>query len=78
MFVGMLPNINMLPEELEKDQWGYIITDGNMATNIETVYAAGDVRSKVYRQIATAVNDGAIAAINFGTYLKNCSDCYGK
>ena len=43
---------------------GYIKTDENMCTNLPGVYAAGDIRAKQVRQVATAVSDGAIAAIN--------------
>jgi len=46
------------------DDWGYIQADEDMKTNIDGVYAIGDVRSKKYRQITTAVADGTIAAIS--------------
>jgi len=49
--------------EIEKDEWGYIKTNEDMKTSIEGVYAVGDLRSKKYRQITTAVADGTIAAI---------------
>jgi len=42
---------------------GYILTNEDMATNIPGVFAAGDVRAKKVRQIATAVGDGAVAGI---------------
>ena len=48
---------------------GYIITDENMKTNIEGIFAAGDVRSKVARQVTTAVNDGTIAGMNAIKYI---------
>ena len=48
---------------LSLDKWGYVETDGEMLTNVEGVYAVGDVRTKAYRQITTAVADGTIAAI---------------
>lgn len=44
------------------DDQGYIVTDETMATAVPGVYAAGDVRKKVLRQVVTATNDGAIAA----------------
>lgn len=47
---------------VEKDEGGYILTDENMKTNIDGVYAVGDVRAKSLRQIVTACADGAIAA----------------
>lgn len=63
VFVGMKPNTDLLQDEIEKDEWGYIKTDEDMMTSIEGVYAVGDLRSKKYRQITTAVADGTIAAI---------------
>ncbi len=64
VYVGRMPNSNLLHLNLNLDESGYIITDEYMRTNIKGVYAAGDIRSKQIRQIATAVSDGMIAAIN--------------
>lgn len=63
VFVGMKPNTDMLSGNLETDTWGYIKTDEEMHTSIPGVFAVGDVISKKYRQITTAVADGTIAAI---------------
>ncbi len=63
IFIGMKPNIDLFKENLELDQWGYIKTDEDRQTSIPGVYAVGDVISKKYRQITTAVADGTIAAI---------------
>jgi len=63
VFTGFKANIGMFKGNLELDQWGYIKTNEDMRTNIEGVYAVGDVISKKYRQITTAVADGTIAAI---------------
>ncbi len=63
VFAGFLPNLAGFPDKLEKDDWGYLRTDEDMVTNIPGVYAAGDVRTKKFRQITTAVSDGTIAAI---------------
>ena len=68
LYIGFLPDtINI--DGLNKDESGYVITDENMKTNIEGLYAAGDCRSKNLRQIATAISDGAIAAVSIGKYL---------
>ena len=64
IFVGMKPNTSLFEGDLETDEWGYIKTNEDMLTNIEDVYAVGDIRSKKYRQITTAVADGTIAAIS--------------
>jgi thioredoxin reductase (NADPH) len=63
IFIGMKPNIGLFRDELALDQWGYIKTDDDMRTNIPGIYAVGDVISKKYRQITTAVADGTIAAM---------------
>jgi thioredoxin reductase (NADPH) len=63
VFIGMKPNIEMFRDKLELDKWGYIKTDEDMLTSMPGIYAVGDVISKKYRQITTAVADGTIAAI---------------
>ncbi len=63
VFIGMKPNIDLFRNKLELDQWGYIKTNEDMQTSMPGIYAVGDVISKKYRQITTAVADGTIAAI---------------
>ena len=63
IFIGMKPNVQLFKDKLTLDQWGYIKTDEDMRTNLPNVFAVGDVISKKYRQITTAVADGTIAAI---------------
>lgn len=63
IFIGMKPNIDLFKDRLKLDQWGYIMTDEDRQTSIPGVYAVGDVISKKYRQITTAVSDGTIAAM---------------
>lgn len=63
IFIGMKPNIELFKEKLQLDQWGYIKANEDMQTSVPGVYAVGDVISKKYRQITTAVADGTIAAI---------------
>lgn len=70
VFVGMQANTELLPASLKKDQWGYIITNEDMETNLPGVYAVGDVRSKRIRQAATAVGDGAIAGVLVEKYVE--------
>ncbi len=55
---------------IEMDDAGYILTDDDMKTNVNGVYAAGDLRPKSLRQIITAVSDGAIAATDAGKYIE--------
>lgn len=61
IFTGMLPQTDLV-EMLPKDEAGYIKTNEEMETLMPGLYAAGDVRSKSFRQVVTAVSDGAIAA----------------
>ena len=63
VFIGMKPNIDLFRDKLELDKWGYIKTNEDMQTSLPDIYAVGDVISKKYRQITTAVADGTIAAI---------------
>ncbi len=70
IFVGFIPNIGEFGKKLDLDQWGYVKTDEAMRTNIDGVYAVGDVASKRYRQITTAAADGTIAAIDIGKDLE--------
>ncbi len=69
IFVGITPNTVWLKGRVELDEWGFISTDAEMATSIPGIFAAGDVRSKLLRQISTAVGDGAIAAYAAEHYL---------
>ncbi|MCI7239082.1 MAG: thioredoxin-disulfide reductase [Peptoniphilaceae bacterium] len=70
IFVGYLPQTELFENVLEiKD--GYIDTDEDMKTNIEGVFAVGDVRRKKVRQMVTAAADGCIAAISANRYLEN-------
>jgi len=63
VFIGQKPNLEMFGDQLKLDKWGYVQTDEDMRTNIDGVFAVGDVGSKKYRQITTAIADGTIAAI---------------
>jgi thioredoxin reductase (NADPH) len=63
IFAGMKPNLEEVAGLFTLDQWGYIKTDGTMHTNLPDVFAVGDVASKQFRQITTAVSDGTVAAI---------------
>ena len=65
VFIGFKSNVSVLGDTLpEMDKWGYIKTNEDMQTNLADIYAIGDIISKKYRQITTAVADGTIAAIS--------------
>jgi len=69
--IGISPNTEWLRGLLPLDRGGFILTDENMATQIPGIFAVGDVRAKKLRQIATAVGDGATAAISAEHYLQD-------
>jgi thioredoxin reductase (NADPH) len=69
IFIGMKPNTSLFADSLDIDQWGYIKTDEDMRTSLSDIYAVGDVSSKKYRQITTAVADGTIAAMSIAKEL---------
>lgn len=71
VFVGIEPNAEFLPQELQRDDHGFIHTDTEMRTNLTGVFAAGDIRSKLCRQVSTAVGDGATAAQAAFVYLEH-------
>lgn len=69
VFVGLDPITEVFRGHIEMDERGYIITDTEMRTNVEGVFAAGDVRQKTLRQVITAAADGAIAVIAAEEYI---------
>ncbi len=72
-FVGQTPNTKLVDALLTIDN-GYISTKDVVATDVSGLFVAGDCRVKDVRQIATAVNDGAIAAIKAFQYIKTLSN----
>jgi len=69
IFVGSIPQTASLPAELAKDESGSIVTDDRMETSIRGLFAAGDVRATPFRQVITAVSDGAVAAHCAAQYI---------
>ncbi len=70
IYVGYKPNSDLVKDLVKTDEQGYIITDENMATSVPGIYACGDVRQKLVRQISGAVGDAATAAIAAQQYLE--------
>lgn len=70
IFIGMKPNLDLFGDKLELDDWGYVKTDEDKRTSMPDVYAVGDVSSKKYRQITTAIADGTVAAISITKELE--------
>ena len=68
-FIGLLPKSELFEGQIELEK-GYIVTDADMKTSTEGVFAAGDIRKKSLRQVVTAAADGAIAAVGAGKYIE--------
>ena len=70
LFVGLSPRTQFLKNLVQMDKEGYILTNENCETSVRGIFAAGDCRKKLLRQIATAVGDGATAAFAAEKYLE--------
>ncbi|MEJ2136664.1 MAG: thioredoxin-disulfide reductase [Desulfofustis sp.] len=75
ILIGITPNNEMLPlDQLKADKWGFIPTDNETLTSIPGVYAAGDIRSKLMRQVVNACGEGANSVVAAEHYLKTRSE----
>ncbi|MBI5495764.1 MAG: thioredoxin-disulfide reductase [Deltaproteobacteria bacterium] len=70
IFIGMVPQTELLKGVVPLDKWGYVETADDMSTPVPGLYVAGDVRAKKFRQITTAVADGTIAALAAQKYVR--------
>ena len=68
--IGETPQTGFLPEEIERDEGGYIVSDSDLQTSAPGVFVAGDVRSGAYRQIAAAVGEGVCAYRSIRGFLE--------
>jgi len=71
IFIGYVPHTERISGLVALNDYGEIIVDKNMATNVQGVYAAGDSIAKRFRQVTTAVADGTIAALSSAEYVNN-------
>lgn len=67
--IGMMPENDIVKNVLALDDYGYIIADEDCITNVESIFVAGDIRTKPLRQVVTAVADGANAITSAEKYL---------
>lgn len=70
VFVGNIPNSKFLKDLVKLGKKGYILTDDNMMTSQDGIYACGDVRKKLLRQVVTACGEGATAAFAAQKYIE--------
>ncbi len=70
LFIGLIPRTQFLKDLVQRDEAGYIVTDENCETSVKGIFAAGDCRKKLLRQISTSVGDGATAAFAAEKYLE--------
>jgi len=68
--IGTFPNTGFLKGVVEMDEERFIITDENMETSVKGIYACGDVRKKLLRQVVTACGEGATAGVAAGQYVR--------
>lgn len=73
-FIGFVPNSDIFREDIKKDENGYIITNEYMETSIKGIWAIGDVRKQLCKQITNAVGDGTTAAVAADKYLEAWED----
>ena len=71
IFVGYTPRTDLVKGLVQMNEWGYVETQEDMSTEVPGVYVAGDIRSKRFRQITTAVADGTIAALAVQKFVKD-------
>jgi len=74
VFIGLSPNTSFLPATIERNQWGFVLTDDTLQTSLAGVYAAGDVRAGSTKQAISAAGEGATAALMIRQYLKSLGD----
>ncbi len=78
IYVGFRPNSNVVRGDLRKDDGGYIITNDRMETSIPGIFACGDVRSQLVRQVTNAVGDGTTAAVAAEKYIEALEDRHAQ
>jgi thioredoxin reductase (NADPH) len=74
IFIGFVPNSGLFKFHVDHDDAGYIHTDRNMQTSEPGIWAVGDVRAQLTKQIATAVGDGTTAAVAAAAYVSSLKD----
>ena len=74
VLIGLTPNSEIVKGIVKTDEKGYVIADDDMRTSVEGIFACGDVRKKLLRQVVTATGDGAAAAFSAQHYVERLKD----
>jgi thioredoxin reductase (NADPH) len=78
VYIGFTPNSGIVRETIQKDAGGYIITNDRMETSVPGIFACGDVRSQLVRQVTNAVGDGTTAAVAAEKYIETIEDKHAR
>jgi len=70
VFIGLLPNTDVVADLVTLDDRGFVVTDGMLTTSVPGVFAAGDVRQGSTKQAASAAGEGATAALAIRRYVE--------
>jgi thioredoxin reductase (NADPH) len=70
VFVGLVPNADFLPPEIERDRFGFVVTDKTLETSVKGIFAAGDVRKGATAQAAAAAGEGPTVALMMRQYIQ--------
>ncbi|MGN0018501.1 MAG: thioredoxin-disulfide reductase [Candidatus Gastranaerophilaceae bacterium] len=73
-YIGFTPNTDLINNQVAQNDAGFIITNESMQTNVDGVYAIGDVRTTPLRQVITAAADGAVAAVYASRYIETLQE----
>ncbi len=74
IFIGLDPNTAFLDGVVDRDRWGFIVTDGSFQTSVPGVFAAGDVRAGSTKQLGAAIGEGITALLMVRRYLEAASE----
>lgn len=74
VFIGLSPNTDFLPAEIDRDRWGFVKTDRTLMSSMRGIFAAGDVRENSTKQAAAAAGEGVTAALMIREYLQLLGD----
>ena len=74
VFIGLLPNTDVFKDVIDLDQYGFIVTQPNLATSLPGVFAAGDCRVGSTKQVVSAMGEGATAALMVREHLERLGD----